>query len=239
MKKCLLFFAILLLSVTSIYSQGRPEIKFNSDDSFDLQEVGAFIIGEKGRIKVQFVAPENRRLNGYQDVDLKKDDIIIMVNGIAVKKLNDLRETYDKLKVGKYFNLGIKRGGKLMTVAIKKADPKILPPKRMAKKDEVRWVKDKVFLQGYGVLIGKINEKPMIEKIIGDNEIVKNAGLKGGDVVTSINGQAIKTFIQFKEAYDNIKPKQDVTIRFGNKSISFKKSDYQKNWNKLPGAEFN
>src|ERR1039457_3079734 len=149
MKRCLLFFAILFFSVTSIYSHRKPEIKFNSDDVYDLQEVGAFIISEKDRIKVQFVAPENRRLNAYQDVDLKKDDIIMMVNGKAVMKLNDLRETYDKLKVGKDFKLEIKRGGKLMTVSLKKADPKVLPPKRMAKKDEIRWVNDKVLLQGY------------------------------------------------------------------------------------------
>src|SRR5664280_2779996 len=191
MKRCLLFFAILFLSVASIYSQGKPEIKFGADDPFDLREVGALIIKDKDKFKVQFVAPENRRLTSYQNVDLKKDDI------------------------------------------------KILPPKRNAKITNAGWMKDKVFLHGYGVLIGKINEKPMIEKIKGDNEIVKNAGLKGGDVVTSINGQAIKTFIQFKETYDNIKPKQDVTIRFGNKSISFKKSGYPKNWNELPGAEFN
>ena len=239
MKRCLLFFAILFLSVASIYSQGKPEIKFGADDPFDLREVGALIIKDKEKFKVQFVAPENRRLTSYQNVDLKKDDIVMMVNGKAVKKLNDLRETYDKLKVGKDFKLEIKRGGKLMTVSLKKADPKILPPKRTAKITNAGWMKDKVFLHGCGVLIGKINEKPMIEKIKGDNEIVKNAGLKGGDVVTSINGQAIKTFIQFKEAYDNIKPKQDVTIRFGNKSISFKKSGYPKNWNELPGAEFN
>ena len=225
MKSCLLFFAILFLSVPSNYSQGKTEIKFNPDDPFDLQEVGAFIIRDKDKIKVQFVAPENRRLNGYQNVDLKKDDIIMAVNGKTIRKLGDLRETYDKLKIGKDFKLEVKRAGKIMTISLKKADPKNLPPKRVAKINDSGWMKDKVFLHGCGVLIGRINEKPMIEKIHGDNEIVKKAGLQGGDVVTSINGQAVKTFIQFKEAYDNIKPKQDVTIKFGNKSISFKKSD--------------
>src|ERR1035437_4509423 len=142
MKRCLLFFAILFLSVASIYSQGNPEIKFGADYPFDLREVGALIIRDKDKFKVQFVAPENRRLTGYQNVDLKKDDIVMMVNGKAIKKLSELRETYDKLKVGHAFKLEIKRGGKLMTVSLEKADPKYLPPKRMAKKDEVRWVND-------------------------------------------------------------------------------------------------
>jgi PDZ domain-containing secreted protein len=158
-------------------------------------------------------------------------------NGKAVKKLSDLRETYDKLKIGKDFKLEIKRGGKLIAVSIKKVDPKYLPPKRVARTNDAGWMKDKVFLHGFGVQIGKINEKPMIEKLHGDNDLVKQAGLKGGDLVTSINGQAVKTFVQFKEIYDNIHPKQDVNIKFGNKSISFKKSEF-KGTDEPRGAQF-
>ena len=237
MKSCLLIFIVILLSVPSNYSQGKPDIKFGADDPFDLQEVGAYIVRDKDKFKVQFVAPENRRLNGYQNVDLKKDDIIMTVNGKAVKKLSDLRETYDKLKIGKDFKLEIKRGGKLIAVSLKKVDPKYLPPKRVARINNAGWMKDKVFLHGCGVQIGKINEKPMIEKIHGDNDLVKQAGLKGGDLVTSINGQAVKTFVQFKEIYDNIQPKQDVNIKFGNKYISFKKSEF-KGTDEPTGAQF-
>ena len=227
MKNCLLFFAVLLLSVSSNYSQGKPEMKFGTDDPFDLREVGALIIKDKDKFKVQFVAPENFRLKGYQNIDLKKDDIIMMVNGKTLKNLSDLRETYDKLKVGHDFKLEVKRSAKMIHVNIKKADPKDLPAKKRARIMDAAFMKDKVFLTGYGVRIGKINDKPMIEKIHGDNEIVKKADLKGGDVVTNINGQNIKTFDQFKQAYDSIKPGQNVNIRFGNKPISFKKSEFK------------
>jgi PDZ domain-containing secreted protein len=222
MKKCLLFFAVLFLSVPSYYSQGKPEIKLNPDDPFDLQEVGALIIKDKDKIKVQFVAPENRRLKDYQNVDLKKDDFIMMVNGKAVKKLSDLRETYDKLKVGIDFNLEVKRGKQIIMVAIKKADPKDLPKKRVINPDNKR-MENKILLEGTGILVAKINEKLMIEKLLMDNDLVTKAGLKGGDLLTNINGQQIKTFIQFKNAYENIIPGQDVKIKFGDKFISFKK----------------
>ena len=237
MKRCLLFFAVLLLSIPSYYSQGKPEMKFGADDPFDLREVGALLIKDKDKFKVQFVAPEDKRPHGYQNVDLKKDDIIMMANDKAIKKLSDLREIYEKLKVGKDLKLEIKRGGKLMSVSLKKADPKDLPQKRTVKKMDVSLIKDKVFLQGLGVQIGKINEKPMIEKIHGDNEIVKKADLKGGDVVTNINGQQIKTFDQFKQAFESINTGQDVNIKFGNKSISFKKSDFKGNTGEPPGPE--
>ena len=223
MKRCLLFFAILFLSVPSNYSQGKPEIKFNTDDVFDLQEVGAFIIRDKDKFKVQFVAPENHRLQGYQNVDLKKDDIIMMVNGRAVKNLSDLKEIYDKLKPGHDFKLNVERGKETIIVAIKKADPKDLPQRKNIKFDDKR-MENKVLLAGYGILIGKINEKPMIEKLFHeDNDLVIKAGHKGGDLLTNINGQTIKTFIQFKTAYESLNPGQDVKIKFGDKFISFKK----------------
>jgi PDZ domain-containing secreted protein len=222
MKICLLLFAILFLAVPFNYSQEKPEIKLNSDDVYDLQEVGAFIIVDKDKIKVQFVAPENRRLPAYQNVDLKKDDIIMMVNDKPVKKLRDLKETYEKLKVGKDFKLHVKRGKNTIMVDIKKADPKDLPKKHVHL--DFRKMDNKVLLAGYGVLIANINEKPMIEKLLMDNnDLVKKAGLKGGDLLTNINGIAIKTFIQFKTAYEAITPGQDVNIKFGDKFISFKK----------------
>jgi len=223
MKTCLLLFAILFLAVPLNYSQGKPDIKLNSDDVYDLQEVGAFIIMDKDKIRVQFVAPENRRLPGYQNVDLKKDDIIMMVNDKPVKKLSDLKETYEKLKIGKDFKLHVKRGKNTIMVAIKKADPKDLPKKHPMHPD-FKKTGNKVLLEGYGILITNVNEKPMIEKLLMDNnDLVNKAGLKGGDLLTNINGIAIKTFIQFKTAYEAIIPGQDVNIKFGNKFISFKK----------------
>jgi PDZ domain-containing secreted protein len=223
MKKCLLLLAILFLSVPLNFSQGKPDTKLNSDDPFDLQEVGAYIIKEKDKIKVQFVAPENKRLPGYQNVDLKKDDIILKVNGHDAKKISELKESYENLKVGKDLKLEVKRGKNIIMVAVKKADPKILP-KRHAVNPDFKKMENKVLLEGYGILIAKINEKPMIEKLfMNDNALVIKAGLKGGDLLTNINGQQIKTFTQFKTIFDNLNSGQNVNIKFGNKSISFKK----------------
>lgn len=223
MKTCLLLFVIVFLFLPSSYSQGKPDIKFNSDEVYQLQEIGAMIIMDKDKIKVQFVAPENHRLPGYQNVDLKKDDIIMMVNDKPVKKLSDLKEAYEKLKVGKDFKLHVKRGKSTITVVLKKADPKDLPKKHPMHPDFNK-MDNKVLLVGYGVLIGNINEKPMIEKLLMDNnDLVNKAGLKGGDLLTNINGIPIKTFIQFKTAYEAISSGQNVNIKFGSKYFSFKK----------------
>jgi S1-C subfamily serine protease len=227
MKSCLVIIAILFLFISSDFSQEKHDLQQDKDETFHLHELGAFIIKVKNNIRVQFLAPEDLRLPAYKSVDLKKDDIIIMANGKSLKGISELKETYENLKIGNDLKLEVKRGAKTLAVNIKKADPKDLPQKKTVKKPDIRLIKDKVYLQGLGVQIGKINEKPMVEKIYSDNAIVKKADLKGGDVVTNINGQQIKSFDQFKQAYDSINPGQDVNIKFGNKSISFKKSEFK------------
>ncbi|MDR3608973.1 MAG: PDZ domain-containing protein [Ignavibacteriaceae bacterium] len=223
MNRAFVLFAVLSLFFSSNFAQNKHEFKLNNDDIFKLPEVGAYIINEKNNVKIQFLTPEKYRLPEYKNVDLKKDDIIRMINGKTVKYAGDLKAIYDNVNPGNDIKLDIKRAGKMMSVVLKKAQSKDLPHKKMMTMGPKN-MDDKVIIKGYGVLIGKVNEKPMIEKIFDDNnELVKKAGLKGGDVVTKLNGQALKTFVQFKKAYDAIKPGQDVNIRFANKSISFKK----------------
>ena len=224
MKKCLLLIAVLSLLLSPYYAQDKHGFKLNDeDDIFKLPEVGAYIIKEKDYFKIQFLAPEKYRLPEYKNVDLRKDDIIMKINDKAVKKAADLKESYSNINSGEDIKLDIKRAGKMLTVVLKKAASKDLPHKKsmnMGPKD----MKDVVILKDYGVLIGKVNDKPMIEKIFDDkNALLMKAGLKGGDVVTNINGVALKTFDHFKKAYDEIKPGQTVNIKFGKKLISFKK----------------
>jgi C-terminal processing protease CtpA/Prc len=221
MKKCFLFFTIILLFSSSVYSQDKFKLNSN-DDTFKLREVGAYIIKDKDNFKVQFLAPEKFRLPEYKNVDLKKDDIILKINDRVVKKGTDLKETYDNIQPGNNIKLDVKRAGKMLTVNIIKAASKDLPQKKVLNLSDNKMV-DKVLLPGYGVIIGKVNEKPMIEKIDVNNDLVKKAKLKGGDVLTNLNGKSIKTFTAFKSAYDNIKPGEVVNIRFGNKNISFKR----------------
>jgi predicted metalloprotease with PDZ domain len=129
MKRCFALIAIFFLSVTTNYSQDKKELNLTKDETFHLYEVGAYIIKDKGNFKIQFLAPEEFRIPAYKNVDLKKDDIILVINGISVNQAGDFKEAYEKLNPGKDIKLQIKRGGKMMTVTLKKADPKDLPKK--------------------------------------------------------------------------------------------------------------
>src|ERR1035437_733581 len=129
MIKYFFLVAVLFLSVPSNYSQEKKDLFKSTDETFHLHEVGAYIIKDKGNFKIQFLAPEQFRIPAYKNVDLKKDDIILVINGRSVKQAGDLREAYDKLNPGKDINLQIKRAGKMMNITLKKANPKDLPKK--------------------------------------------------------------------------------------------------------------
>jgi C-terminal processing protease CtpA/Prc len=129
MKRCLVLLVILFLFVPSDFSQEKIEVQQTKDETFHLYEVGAYIMKDKGNFKIQFLAPEQFRIPAYKNVDLKKDDIILAINGKSVNQAGDFREVYEKLNPGKDIKLQIKRVGKIMNVTLKKADPKDLPKK--------------------------------------------------------------------------------------------------------------
>jgi len=223
MKTCLLLI-MLFLAARIEYPQVNQSSKLGSDNVFNLPEVGALIVQFKNTNKVQLVAPVNFRLAPYKNIDLRKDDIILTVNGQTVKKIADIKNAYDKLQVGQDFKLGIKRNKLTLACDILKGDPKNFPQKKsFAPVDD--HMKNKVLITGLDVLIINVNEKPMINKFMNkDNPEIKKAGLGEGDLLTQLNNQPIKSFNQFKSSWESLGSGQDVIIRFNNtKSISFKK----------------
>jgi PDZ domain-containing secreted protein len=223
MKTCI-FFILLLLSTQIQFAQTKHDTKEGTNEVFNIPEVGALIVQFKNIYKVQFVAPENVRQTHYKNIDLRKDDILMTVNGLSIKKIADLENAYSKLKIGQDLRLGIKRNKQTLVVDILKADPKDLPQKKSLP-SYGQHSENKVLLSGLEVLIIKVNEKPMINKILTpDNYQIKKAGLSEGDLLTNMNGQTVQSFSQFKSSWESINPGQEVDLRFNKtKSVSFKK----------------
>jgi C-terminal processing protease CtpA/Prc len=206
------------------FAQVKHDTKLESDEVFNLPEVGALIVQFKNTYKVQFVAPENFRQAPYKNIDLRKDDIIMTVNGQSVKKIEDIKNTYIKLKIGQDFRLGVKRNKLTLAFDIMKGDPKNFPQKKSLPPVVQHW-DNKVFVSGLGVVIINVNDKPMLNKLVNkDNEVIKKAGLTEGDLLTNLNGQIVKSFGQFKSSWESISPGNDVNLQFNKtKYVSFKK----------------
>jgi C-terminal processing protease CtpA/Prc len=129
MKRYFILFAMLFVFISSTFSQDKGVSKFKTDGTFRIHEKQAYIIKDKDNFKVQFMAPENLQYPAYKNVDLRKDDIILSINGRSVKQSSDFNEEYDKVKPGKDIKLELKRNGKMLTISLKKANPNELPRK--------------------------------------------------------------------------------------------------------------
>ncbi|PWB74222.1 hypothetical protein C3F09_04220 [candidate division GN15 bacterium] len=71
--------------------------------------------------------PADRLPKEYQAVDIRKGDIILMVDGKRMFTPEQLEKHYDSVAVGQEMKLGLKRGNDMLIASFKKADPSTLP----------------------------------------------------------------------------------------------------------------
>jgi C-terminal processing protease CtpA/Prc len=98
--------------------QGQP---------YSLDELGAVVAQMGTDFKVLFVMDPPARLEPYRSVDLKAEDLLLMVNGKKITSLEMLKATIDSVAMGGQIQLGIRRDKDMQIVHYAKADPKTLP----------------------------------------------------------------------------------------------------------------
>lgn len=205
MKSILLMLFIPLI----IFSQVKRIITTDGN-MFELPEVGAMLIEDGGKLKVDMIMPSSNRPKQYKDVDIKTGDFVLMMNGKKMENTDKAKELYEKLKPGDEVKLGIKRGEEMFISGFKKADPKDLPKvQRMIIKNDI--VADgTVVLPDDGLLIGIQKGNAVITKKLprGDNNI------KEGDQITEINGKAVNEGKDFTSYFKSLKPGDKLELRF-------------------------
>lgn len=114
----------MLLSV-SAFAQHKKTMTMTTEGNGKLtiiQGLGAIVIETDNNLKVDMTMPKDNLPKEYKDVDLKKNDQIIMCNGKRVKTVDDLNEILENAEVGASIELGIKRDKQMLIVAFPKAD---------------------------------------------------------------------------------------------------------------------
>jgi len=124
-----ILFVILMLLINVGFSQVM--IKAKPGEVFNFDELGAIVLLKDNKVMVEFVMPANGRNEKYKDVDIRKDDEILFVNGKKIKSTTELEKLYEETKIGDEIKLGIKREGELGLITFAKADEKSMPPKMM------------------------------------------------------------------------------------------------------------
>ena len=104
------FFAFVLLTlIASTLAQEKHTFTFNADNSLLISELTAIVQEKEGKVVFEMIPEQVMQQEKFKDLDLKKGDEILFINGKKVKTLSDLRETYEVIEPGQEIKLGIKR----------------------------------------------------------------------------------------------------------------------------------
>jgi S1-C subfamily serine protease len=126
--------ALLLKAVTC---DAAPQMKMvtigggDAEGTAMIAGLGALIFEKDSVLTVEHVMEAANRPKAYQKVDLKQDDVILMVNGKRARTADELSMILDSLPVGEDIKLGVRRDKAMQIVSFKKAAPGDVPQIKM------------------------------------------------------------------------------------------------------------
>lgn len=129
MKKAMIVSVCMMLTVLTArpaLSQQVQKMTFNAETNAILTEANVILNEEKGAVKVMMKI-NNTLPEGTPKVDLKRDDIVMGINGERIKTIKEFHALYDDLKPKTTIKLAVKRGDDLFFVSFPKIDPADLP----------------------------------------------------------------------------------------------------------------
>jgi len=133
MKTKVISVVFIMLFGTGIPMRAQVMIKAEPGKVLHIEEIQSIITEHNDVILVEAVLPPDTRLEQYRDIQISKNDTVLMVNGKRVGSVKDLEKMYKDYAVGEEFKLGVRGKDGLRIVAFKKADPGQFPKKRVMK----------------------------------------------------------------------------------------------------------
>jgi len=243
---------LIALSVLTAGLHAQTFIQRSGADQesiFILNEVGAVLMSDKDVVAVETVLPEKSRPKGYETIDLRQGDQILMFNAERVKTVADIKDKYNTLKTGDAVKLGIQRGRWMFIVSFEKIDPEKLPKGRtmIIRRAEPgaegesgggnviqREIKidggtdSKQRLVGDGFIVEESESSMKITYVLpGVDERLGEVDVQEADVVLELNGTSVPTIKIFNEVFDKIQTGDKVRLKLKRKdqpfTIEFKK----------------
>jgi S1-C subfamily serine protease len=196
--------AMLVIINPRLLSQDKPDrppeggtrmMRFDATTAFIVPELGVVITVEGGKLVVKVVPTSDERPGGQTDV--AEGDEVGMMNGTRVSSIARLRETYEKIAVGDDVRLGLRREGRSHIVTFPKKNPKDQSNVIVMRQSDAN-AEDEDVLPALGIIVRKEKENVVIAGTLPHVP----AGLKEGDIITSLNGKSIKSVKDFSSEFD-------------------------------------
>jgi len=245
-KPNLILIALIGIILFSTYLFAAPpeeqEITLEGDvGSYFLPELGAVILIQDAKLKIEFIMPPEQRTEEYKTVDLKQGDLILMANGKKMTSAEDIQKMHDAVEIGDMIKLGIKRDKSMMMVSFKKADPKDLPMTEMmiVQQDDggafdesvtsssgsktimktFAGPDDILLMAEVGLLFMKENDQFVLNSITHDlAENLSGTTPAPGDVLKSIQGKTFSTLKECRDIYEKTAVGDKIEIVFNHDS---------------------
>ena len=162
-----------------------------------LTELGIVVGLEQGSsdLKVMVLLPD-----ADPEGDIKRNDLLLMINGKRVKDMATLRAEYESASAGDEVKVGFRRGDRRFLSSFEKED-------QAASQGGTRMVMiggpgddfdDMQPLHEFGVVLGESEG----QVVVAMQMPVDNPALHENDILQSINGTAVATLDEFREVYD-------------------------------------
>lgn len=221
---------LTILAASSLTAQMRMMIE-GDGEIYMLMELGAMIAEDGNKLVVQMVMPANMRPKGYGDVDIQKNDQILMLNGKRMKSVADIKSIIEELKPGDKLSFGLKRGKDMQIISFAKADPKDLPKIEMSTSfgpagdnegdGEITIMlgggseddQSLAMLSGSGLIASDTDDGVIIAHILPHAaDLLGKGTVEKNDLIVTLQGKAPTTAKELSEQYDSIKVGAKITL---------------------------
>lgn len=245
MKKEQLIVVALSLMLLADFASAQivREIEGPAGEIFDIPELSAMITGGEKDLKIDFVAPKEMRLKGYEDVDVKEGDIVLLLNGKRVKTIAALKEAYETSTIGDTVKVGIRRGSEMFFASFKKADQKTLPMRKIVIDDgpegapphgEGAAMRTFTFksaggadgarpILDLGILAGMADKKvKVLQKLTLPGSSTPAVDLQAGDFLEALNGKSFSSPDELAGLLEKIPVGEKVELKYlrGEKTLT-------------------
>ena len=229
--------ALLALCAMPAFTQHMRMLP--AGEIYEFREVGAILGQENEQVKIMVAMPKDMRPKAYQSVDIAEGDFILFLNGKRVKALKEFEQNYNALAVGDTIKLGMRRKEERMIATFTKVDPKDLPQRTAHRvmiggdgsvKEEKSTDGGKSFsfsrqidsgaqditpIPGLAVIIGSADGKvKIVDKLPIPVQGLEKVDLQSGDILQTLNGNAIANVAGFSAAYEKIAVGEAVTLKY-------------------------
>jgi S1-C subfamily serine protease len=105
-------FVSALIVVGRASTQQVQTLQLDASRTVFIHELGAAVgvTDDNDAVRFIFVAPPEAMSEAARNIDVRRDDIVLMMGGQRVRSIDDFRATYEAAPIGEDLKIGLKRG---------------------------------------------------------------------------------------------------------------------------------